>query len=103
MESEIQKPKHLKYGQMAAILSKPFEIIQTKMSRFWMVWFSNVCNHSYIALPFKNQTASNPIFKKSGFQMFQVFEWSDFRSPLYNVNATQSAFNYQTFITRNDR
>ena len=36
-----------------------------------------------IAQPFETWTIRNPIFKKSGLQMFPDFEWSDFRSPLY--------------------
>ena len=35
------------------------------------------------ARPFENRTIWNPTFKKSGFQMFPDFKWSDFRSPLY--------------------
>ena len=38
-----------------------------------------------IALPSKNQTIWNPIFKKFGFQMFPVFKWLDFCSPLYKT------------------
>ena len=35
----------------------------------------------------------NPTFKKSGFQMFPDFRWSDFRSPLYlNSNTQWSCF-----------
>ena len=39
--------------------------------------FSNGWEHSYIL------TTWVLIFKKSGFQMFPEFEWSNFRSPLY--------------------
>ena len=35
------------------------------------------------AQQFENQTIWNRTFKKSGFQMFPDFKWSDFRSPLY--------------------
>ena len=37
------------------------------------------------ARPFENRTIWNQTFKKSGFQMFPDFKWSDFRSPLYIV------------------
>ena len=37
------------------------------------------------ARPFENRTIWNPTFKKSGFQMFPDFKWSDFRSPLYSL------------------
>ena len=36
-----------------------------------------------MAWPFENQYIWNPILKKSGFQMFLDFEWSDIRSPQY--------------------
>ena len=42
--SEVRNPNQLKSGQMAAILSKPFEI--RKKSRFWMVQFLNVWDWS---------------------------------------------------------
>ena len=42
--SEVRNPNQLKSGQMAAILSKPFEI--PKKSRFWMVQFLNVWDWS---------------------------------------------------------
>ena len=34
------------------------------------------------AQPFENRTIWNPIFRKSGFQMFPDYKLSDFRSPL---------------------
>ena len=59
---------------------KPLEI-RTKMSGFQMVGTIAIAK----ARQFENWTIRNPTFKKSGFQMFPDFEWSDFRSPLYNV------------------
>ena len=57
---------------------KPFEI-QTKMSRSWMVQFLNVAR-AKAPPPFENRNIWNPTFKKSRFQMFPNFKWSDFRS-----------------------
>ena len=82
MGSEIRKPSHLKYGQMATNLSKNFwnpdknarilnslivECLRLKLCHTWL---------------FKNWTIWNPTFKMSGFQIFLDFKWSDFRSPL---------------------
>ena len=76
MGSEIRELDHLKFGQMAAILPKPFEIL-TKTSGFWTVQFSNGWDQSY------SSSIWNQTFKMLGFQMFQDLKWLDFRSLLY--------------------
>ena len=57
--NEIQKPNHLKLGQMAAILSKPFEILRETF-RFRMAWFSN------------GPIMWKPDHLKSNFQKFRI-------------------------------
>ena len=48
-----------------------------------MVWFSNGWDHSYAIVSWQLNVLT---FKKSGFQMFSDFEWSDFKSSLYVQN-----------------
>ena len=64
-----------------------------KWSSFWI--FGIIAISIAKALPFENRTIRNTTFKKSGFQIFQDFEWSDFRSPLYK----QLLKRFQVYIT----
>ena len=74
---------------MGYVLNRPFKTIWNldKNVRilngpvFWIVGTKAIAIAK--ALPFENLTIWNPTFKKSGFQMFPNFKWSDFRSPLY--------------------
>ena len=63
-----------------------------------MVWVLNGwdCRAISKVQPFENRTNSNLIFKKSGFQMFLSFEWSDFRSPMYIES--ECFFNVDIFL-----
>ena len=61
MGSEIRKPRNLKSGQMATILSKTFDI-QTKMSGFQMV--GTIAIAIAKAWSFENWTIWNPTFKR---------------------------------------
>ena len=44
------------------------------------------------ARPFENRTIWNPTFKKSGFQIFPEFKWSDLRSPVYWTSSVFGSF-----------
>ena len=84
MGSEIQKPNHLKSGQMAAILLKIIWNADKKHQDFewycfWMVGTIAIAK----AWSFENRYIWNPTFKKSGFQMFPGFKWLDFRPQMY--------------------
>ena len=94
MRSEIRKPNHLKFRQMNAILSKTIwnrqKCLDIEQSSFWMVGTVAIAK----ALQFENRTIWNMTFKKSG---FQLFEWSDFRSPL-KVPFLRSHIQTKTFF-----
>ena len=73
---KLESPIILNQDKWVPFCKKPFEI------RTWTSSFQKVRTLA-IAWPFENQTIWNLTSKKSGFQMFPDFEWSDFRSPLH--------------------
>ena len=80
MGSEFRKPNHLKSGQMAAILSKTFDI-WTKTSEFRMVGTIAIAK----VRPFEIRSSKCPEFK-----------WSDFRSILWTIFLNTSKFPFES-------
>ena len=57
---------------------------------YWMV--RTVKKEIAETRPFENQNIWNPTFKKSAFQIFLDFKWSDFRSSLYQTICVQNSY-----------
>ena len=82
MGSEVWKPDHLKNGQLATILSKTIWNLD-KIVLILNVPVFKLSRPLALAIAWHFKPSIwNLIFKKSRFQMFSDFEWSNFRSPL---------------------
>ena len=77
MGSEIRKPNPLKYGRMAAILSKtiwnPDKNVHFEWSGLWMV--GTIAMAIVKAWPFEIQPSKSPDFKCQLFLFFQDIWW----------------------------